>query len=169
MEVAHEGVVHQGVRPLGATARTPTPADPTGPDRGGGGPAILPGSQPPGVPHEGVHLTTWRDARPVRRASTDGAEPAGNSVAAENLVYLAKQLDKEYPKRPRPFSRSLVEKYGAYVFLTKRELDWADRFFARYGDRAVTRGRLVGTRLPAPVTVMAPCLPATTPSMKTPP
>ncbi|HND52725.1 MAG TPA: DUF255 domain-containing protein [Pirellulaceae bacterium] len=25
---------------------------------------------------------------------TDGAEPAGNSVAAENLVYLAKQLDK---------------------------------------------------------------------------
>ncbi len=39
--------------------------------------------------------------------------------------------------------RPLVEKYGSYIFLSKRELDWADRFFARYGDRAVFISRLL--------------------------
>lgn len=39
--------------------------------------------------------------------------------------------------------RPLVEKYGAYVLLSRRELDWADRFFARYGDGTVFVGRLL--------------------------
>jgi len=39
--------------------------------------------------------------------------------------------------------RPLVEKYGSYIFLSKNELDWADRFFARYGDATVFISRLL--------------------------
>jgi membrane protein DedA with SNARE-associated domain len=39
--------------------------------------------------------------------------------------------------------RPLVEKYGRWVFLTRRELDWADRFFARWGYLAVLIARLL--------------------------
>jgi membrane protein DedA with SNARE-associated domain len=39
--------------------------------------------------------------------------------------------------------RPLVEKYGSYILLSQRELDWADRFFARHGDRAVFISRLL--------------------------
>ena len=39
--------------------------------------------------------------------------------------------------------RPLVEKYGAYILLSRRELDWADRFFARYGDSTVFISRLL--------------------------
>ena len=39
--------------------------------------------------------------------------------------------------------RRLVEKYGAYILLSRRELDWADRFFARWGEAAVFVGRLL--------------------------
>jgi len=39
--------------------------------------------------------------------------------------------------------RKLVEKYGAYILLSRRELDWADRFFARWGEAAVFVGRLL--------------------------
>jgi membrane protein DedA with SNARE-associated domain len=39
--------------------------------------------------------------------------------------------------------RRLVEKYGAYILLSRRELDWADRFFARWGEAAVFIGRLL--------------------------
>ncbi len=39
--------------------------------------------------------------------------------------------------------RPLVEKYGSYVLLSRRELAWADRFFARHGDAAVFVGRLL--------------------------
>ncbi|HXE90618.1 MAG TPA: DedA family protein [Terriglobales bacterium] len=39
--------------------------------------------------------------------------------------------------------RPLVEKYGAYVLLSHRELEWADRFFARYGSAAVFIARLL--------------------------
>jgi membrane protein DedA with SNARE-associated domain len=39
--------------------------------------------------------------------------------------------------------RPLVEKYGAYVLLSRRELEWADRFFARYGNIAVFLSRLL--------------------------
>jgi membrane protein DedA with SNARE-associated domain len=39
--------------------------------------------------------------------------------------------------------RPLVERYGSYVLLSRRELDWADRFFARHGDTAVFVGRLL--------------------------
>jgi membrane protein DedA with SNARE-associated domain len=39
--------------------------------------------------------------------------------------------------------RPLVEKYGAYILLSKQELDWADRFFHRYGSSAVFISRLL--------------------------
>ena len=39
--------------------------------------------------------------------------------------------------------RPLVEKYGAYILLGRHELDWADRFFARYGSITVFVSRLL--------------------------
>jgi membrane protein DedA with SNARE-associated domain len=39
--------------------------------------------------------------------------------------------------------RPLVEKYGSYVWVTRRDLDMADRFFARFGSAAVFIGRLL--------------------------
>ena len=39
--------------------------------------------------------------------------------------------------------RPLVEKYGRWILLSRRELDWADRFFARWGYLAVFIARLL--------------------------
>jgi membrane protein DedA with SNARE-associated domain len=39
--------------------------------------------------------------------------------------------------------RPLVERYGAYILLSRRELDWADRFFHKYGNIAVFLSRLL--------------------------
>ena len=39
--------------------------------------------------------------------------------------------------------RPLLERYGRYVLITHRELDFADRWFARYGERAVFVSRLL--------------------------
>jgi len=39
--------------------------------------------------------------------------------------------------------RPLVEKYGRWLLLSKHELDWADRFFSRWGYLAVFFGRLL--------------------------
>jgi membrane protein DedA with SNARE-associated domain len=39
--------------------------------------------------------------------------------------------------------RPLVERYGAYILLSKNELDLADRFFARWGDATVFFSRLL--------------------------
>jgi membrane protein DedA with SNARE-associated domain len=39
--------------------------------------------------------------------------------------------------------RPLVEKYGRWILFSHRELDWADRFFARWGYLAVFIGRLL--------------------------
>jgi membrane protein DedA with SNARE-associated domain len=39
--------------------------------------------------------------------------------------------------------RRLVEKYGGYVWVSRRDLDMADRFFARFGSAAVFIGRLL--------------------------
>lgn len=39
--------------------------------------------------------------------------------------------------------RRFVERWGAYLLITRRELDWADRFFARYGSAAVFIARLL--------------------------
>lgn len=39
--------------------------------------------------------------------------------------------------------RPMVEKYGAYILLSEKELDWADRFFARFGDATVFFSRLL--------------------------
>ncbi len=39
--------------------------------------------------------------------------------------------------------RPLVERYGRWILMGKRELDWADRFFARWGYLAVFIGRLL--------------------------
>jgi membrane protein DedA with SNARE-associated domain len=39
----------------------------------------------------------------------------------------------------RPFLR----RYGRFVFITRRELDWADRWFERYGEPAVFISRLL--------------------------
>ncbi len=39
--------------------------------------------------------------------------------------------------------RPLVEKYGSYIFLSEKELGWADRFFEKRGDWAVLISRLL--------------------------
>ena len=39
--------------------------------------------------------------------------------------------------------RRFVERWGGYFLVTKRDLEWADRFFARYGSLAVFIGRLL--------------------------
>src|SRR5215467_13492667 len=39
--------------------------------------------------------------------------------------------------------RPLVERYGRWVLLGRKELDWADRFFARWGYLAVFIARLL--------------------------
>jgi len=39
--------------------------------------------------------------------------------------------------------RPLVERYGSYILLSHKELDWTDRFFARYGDGTVFASRLL--------------------------
>jgi membrane protein DedA with SNARE-associated domain len=39
--------------------------------------------------------------------------------------------------------RPFVERYGAYVLLSRRDLDTADRWFARYGEAAVFFSRLL--------------------------
>src|SRR5437868_4178764 len=39
--------------------------------------------------------------------------------------------------------RPVVEKYGSYILLSRHELDWADRFFRRYGDITVFISRLL--------------------------
>jgi membrane protein DedA with SNARE-associated domain len=39
--------------------------------------------------------------------------------------------------------RPLVEKYGRWILMGRRELDWADRFFLRWGYIAVFIGRLL--------------------------
>jgi len=39
--------------------------------------------------------------------------------------------------------RPLVEKYGSYILLSRHELDWADRFFGRYGNVTVFVSRLL--------------------------
>ena len=39
--------------------------------------------------------------------------------------------------------RPLVERYGRWILLSHRELDWADKFFARWGPGAVFVGRLL--------------------------
>ena len=39
--------------------------------------------------------------------------------------------------------RPLVEKFGSYILMGRRELDWADKFFLRWGQAAVFIGRLL--------------------------
>src|SRR5499425_3391313 len=39
--------------------------------------------------------------------------------------------------------RPLVERYGRWILMGRRELDWADRFFQRFGSAAVFAGRLL--------------------------
>jgi len=39
--------------------------------------------------------------------------------------------------------RRLVERYGGWILIGRRELDWADRFFARWGYLAVFIARLL--------------------------
>ena len=39
--------------------------------------------------------------------------------------------------------RPLVERFGSYILMGRRELDWADSFFHRYGQTAVFVGRLL--------------------------
>ncbi|HZL27837.1 MAG TPA: DedA family protein [Acidobacteriaceae bacterium] len=39
--------------------------------------------------------------------------------------------------------RPMVERYGSYVLLSKRDLDLADHFFARYGSITVLIGRML--------------------------
>src|SRR5437763_15941461 len=48
--------------------------------------------------------------------------------------------------------RRFIDRRGGYFLITRRDLDWADRFFARYGSAAVFIARL----LPVVRTFIAP-------------
>jgi membrane protein DedA with SNARE-associated domain len=55
--------------------------------------------------------------------------------------------------------RPLVERYGSYILLSENELNWADRFFSRFGDITVLISRLLPVvrtfiALPAGITRM---------------
>ena len=39
--------------------------------------------------------------------------------------------------------RPMVDRFGKYVLLSKRDLDWAEKFFKKHGDWAVLVGRLL--------------------------
>jgi membrane protein DedA with SNARE-associated domain len=39
--------------------------------------------------------------------------------------------------------RPLVARYGSYILLSQRELDWTDHFFARFGDATVLISRML--------------------------
>ena len=39
--------------------------------------------------------------------------------------------------------RPLVERYGSYILLSERELDWADNFFGKFGDLTVLISRML--------------------------
>jgi membrane protein DedA with SNARE-associated domain len=39
--------------------------------------------------------------------------------------------------------RPLLEKYGKYILISKRELDWADHLFAKYGSKIIFISRLL--------------------------
>ncbi len=39
--------------------------------------------------------------------------------------------------------RPLIERYGRYLLITRRDLEWADRWFQRYGDATVFFARLL--------------------------
>lgn len=39
--------------------------------------------------------------------------------------------------------RPLVVRYGSYILLSRRELDWTDHFFARFGDATVLISRML--------------------------
>jgi membrane protein DedA with SNARE-associated domain len=39
--------------------------------------------------------------------------------------------------------RRFVERWGGYILITRHDLEWADRFFARWGSLAVFVGRLL--------------------------
>jgi len=39
--------------------------------------------------------------------------------------------------------RPLVERYGRWILMGRREIEWADRFFQRWGEAAVFTGRLL--------------------------
>lgn len=39
--------------------------------------------------------------------------------------------------------RPLIERYGPYLLISRRELHWADRWFARYGDATVFFGPML--------------------------
>ncbi|MHB8596952.1 MAG: DedA family protein [Ktedonobacteraceae bacterium] len=55
------------------------------------------------------------------------------AILGDNLGYLA----------GRTGGRALVQRFGRYVFLKLQYLDWAERFFAKHGDKTVFFGRFI--------------------------
>ncbi len=53
------------------------------------------------------------------------------AILGDNLGYLA----------GRTGGRALVQHFGRYVFLKPQHLDWAERFFAKHGDKTIFFGR----------------------------
>ncbi len=55
------------------------------------------------------------------------------AILGDNLGYLA----------GRTGGRALVQRFGRYVFLKPQHLVWAERFFAKHGDKTVFFGRFL--------------------------
>ena len=58
---------------------------------------------------------------------------AAGAIIGDNIGYLA----------GRTGGRALVQRFGKYVFLKPEHLDYAERFFAKHGDKTVFFGRFV--------------------------
>src|SRR6266550_6432092 len=58
---------------------------------------------------------------------------AAGAIIGDNLGYLA----------GRTGGRALVQRFGKYVFLKPEHLDYAEKFFAKHGDKTVFFGRFV--------------------------
>jgi membrane protein DedA with SNARE-associated domain len=61
------------------------------------------------------------------------ASAAVGAIVGDNLGYVA----------GRTGGRALALRYGKYIFLKPDHLDWAERFFARHGDKTVFFGRFI--------------------------
>ena len=55
------------------------------------------------------------------------------AILGDNLGYLA----------GRSGGRALILRFGRYIFLRPQHLDWAERFFAKHGDKTVFFGRFI--------------------------
>jgi len=81
--------------------------------------------------------------------SSEGIFDPGGVIAVTSLANLAGSALAYYAGLKG--GRTIVVRYGKYLLISEREVEWAEKFFKRYGSIAVLIGRL----LPAVRTVIS--------------